>query len=404
MFDYPGRLDELRCHSTEWLAGRRDELVAEQRRLRVEELAVVAVLDERGAAKDAVAVADGVSVRAWRDTVETARALEALPHLAGAAYAGEVSAEQLLPAARLADEHSDAKWAHRAGNTAASDLRRMVRAQREPTEEEARARRRRRGVRTWWDHEVGMLRFGGGGVPDVDGALVDSVLNRMVDRMTPPKGQPWESRAARTADAIVELARNYAHVHAVEHPTPLFVVQVPMEGPAEVCGIPLPAGMVEKLRTSAKVKTVLVDAHGAEVTRGKAAPSLPPRVRESVLRRDGHCRLGDCDRRHGLQVHHLWPKSWGGSDDQSNLAAVCVGGGTDHHADLAPHGPWLLLGNPNRPDGLRLIHREQLTELARIAGVDDVLSLGGHPFISDPDLLDDALARIRAGPVATAAA
>ncbi len=245
----------------------------------------MAVLDERGAAKDAVAVADGVSVRAWRDTVETARALEALPHLAGAAYAGEVSAEQLLPAARLADEDSDAEWAHRAGNTAASDLRRMVRAQREPTEEEARARRRRRGVRTWWDHEVGMLRFGGGGVPDVDGALVDSVLNRMVDRMTPPKGQPWESRAARTADAIVELARNYAHVHAVEHPTPLFVVQVPMEGPAEVCGIPLPAGMVEKLRTSAKVKTVLVDAHGAEVTRGKAAPSLPPRVRESVLRR-----------------------------------------------------------------------------------------------------------------------
>ncbi len=249
-----------------------------------------------------------------------------------------------------------------------------------------------------------MLRFGGGGVPDVDGALVDSVLNHMVDRMKPAKGQPWESRAARTADAIVELARNYAHVHAVEHPTPLFVVQVPMEGPAEVCGIPLPAGMVEKLRTSAKVKTVLVDAHGAEVTRGKAAPSLPPRIRESVLRRDGHCRLGDCDRRHGLQVHHLWPKSWGGSDDQSNLAAVCVGGGTDHHADLAPHGPWLLLGNPNRPDGLRLIHREQLTELARIAGVDDVLSLGGHPFISDPDLLDDALARIRAGPVATAAA
>ena len=48
MFDYPLRLDELRSHSTEWLRGRRDELVAEQRRLRVEELAVVAVLDERG--------------------------------------------------------------------------------------------------------------------------------------------------------------------------------------------------------------------------------------------------------------------------------------------------------------------------------------------------------------------
>src|SRR5689334_11870149 len=37
--------------------------------------------DERGMVDDAVAVADGVSVRVWRETVETARALEELPHL-----------------------------------------------------------------------------------------------------------------------------------------------------------------------------------------------------------------------------------------------------------------------------------------------------------------------------------
>jgi hypothetical protein len=315
-----------------------------------------------------------------------------------------VSPEQLVPAARLADETTDAEWARRAGHTAAADLQRMARCARTPTEEEARERRRRRAVRTWWDEGSGMLRFGGEGLPDVDGALVESVLTHIVDRMKPAKGERWESRAARTADALVELARTYADVHVLEHPAPLFVVQVPLEGPAEICGIPLPAGMVEQLRAQAKVKPILVDDDGREVARGKAAPSLSPRVRESVLRRDGHCRFGDCDRRHGLQVHHLWPKSWGGSDEQSNLAGVCVGGGTDHHADLAPHGPWLLLGNPNRPDGLRLVHREQLVELARLAGVDDVLSLRGHPIICDPELLDDALTRIRAGPVAAAAA
>ena len=403
MFDYSARLDQLRCHSTEWLAGRRAELVAEQRRLRVEELAVVAVLDERGAVDDAVAASDGVSVRAWRDTVETARALEELPRLAAAAHDGAVSPEQLTPAARLADSGSDAEWAARAGHTAASDLHKLARCQQTPSEDEARARRRRRGVRTWWDDEAGMFRFGGNGVPDVDGALVESVLNHMVDRMKPAKGEQWESRAARTADALVELARNYAHVHAVEHPGPWFVVDVPLEGPAEVCGIPLPDSMVEQLRASAKLTARLVDDGGDELARGKAAASLSPRVRESVLRRDGHCRMGDCDRRHGLQVHHLWPKSWGGSDDQSNLAGVCVGGGTDHHADLAPHGPWLLLGNPNRVDGLRLVHRDRLVELARLVGVDDVLSLCGHPILADPDLLDDALARIRAGPVTAAA-
>jgi hypothetical protein len=249
-----------------------------------------------------------------------------------------------------------------------------------------------------------MFRFAGAGLPDIDGALVESVLTHMVDRMKPAKGERWESRAARTADALVELARNYADVHVLEHPAPLFVVHRGQSGPAEICGIPLPEGMVEKLRASAKIKVVVGDEDGHEIARGKAAPSLPPRVRESVLRRDGHCRCGGCDRRQGLQVHHLWPNSWGGSDEQSNLAGVCVGGGTDHHADLVPHGPWLLLGNPNRVDGLRLVHRDQLVALAQLAGVDDVLSLNAHPIICDPEQLDDALTRIRAGPVTTAAA
>jgi len=244
-----------------------------------------------------------------------------------------------------------------------------------------------------------MFRFAGAGLPDVDGALVESVLTDMVDRMKPPKGQPWESRAARTADALVELARNYSDVRAVEHPAPLFVVQVPLEGPAEICGIPLPDGMVEKLRASARIKPVLVDDDGSELVRGRTVPSLPPRVRDAVLRRDGHCRL-HCDRRHGLQVHHLWPKSWGGSDDPSNLASVCVGGGTDHHADMAPHGPRLLLGNPNRPDGLRVVHRDELVGLAEVAGLESIYDLNGHPVITDPEQLDRALVRVRAGPAA----
>jgi hypothetical protein len=45
------------------------------------------------------------------------------------------------------------------------------------------------------------------------------------------------------------------------------------------------------------------------------------------------------------------------------------------------------------------VHREQLAEIARLAGLDDVLSLHGHPIITDPEQLDDALGRIRAGPV-----
>ena len=28
---------------------------------------------------------------------------------------------------------------------------------------------------------------------------------------------------------------------------------------------------------------------------------------------------------------------------------------------LIPHGPWALVGNPNQPDGLHLVHLDDLT-------------------------------------------
>jgi hypothetical protein len=46
-FDYRERLDG--CHETTWLHARRDDLRRAQQRLRVEELAVTLILDERRA-------------------------------------------------------------------------------------------------------------------------------------------------------------------------------------------------------------------------------------------------------------------------------------------------------------------------------------------------------------------
>ena len=91
-------------------------------------------------------------------------------------------------------------------------------------------------------------------LPDVDGALFERVINQMVDRMKPTKGQPWETRARRGADALMDLVRNYGHVEAPSGPDPYFSVHVPPEGPAEVAGIPLPDEMVEALRASARVE------------------------------------------------------------------------------------------------------------------------------------------------------
>jgi hypothetical protein len=369
-FDYRGLVEGLSCRPTEWLVARRETLVREQRRLRVEELAVTAVLDDRGVLDDALAARDGVSVEQARMRVETARALEELPAVAAAAHAGTLSDEQLAPLARLADAESDAEWAVRGSRCAPADLERLARNVSKPTAEEAHARRQARELTMHWRRGTGMLSLRAE-LPDIDGALVEGVLSRMIDHMRPAKGKPWASRAQRGGDALVELCRLYADYDPDQDPEahtrmayrPHFVVHVPPEGPAEVCGIPLPDSMVEALRAAAHIEPVLVDEAGAPVATGRTRGALSSKITRAVLLRDGHCRMPGCTRTHGLQVHHLWPRSWGGSDDPSNLAAVCVGGGTDHHAQLAPHGPYLLVGNPNQPDGLRLVHRDHWPDI-----------------------------------------
>ncbi len=363
-FDYAGLVDELRTRPTEWLVGRRTALVSEQRRLHVEELAVTAVLDDRGAFDDAIAAVDGVSARRVRETAELAHALETLPRVAAAAHAGALSGEQLRPVVQLADQETDAEWARRAASCAPADLSRLARNASKPTPEDAHARRAARALHLWWRRDAGMLSLRAE-LPDLDGALVESVLNRMIDRMRPVGGEPWASRAHRGADALVELCRNHADTDAVTGPRPHLVVQVPVDGPAEIVGIPLPDTMVEALRARATVEPVLVDARGTTIAAGRARPALSPKVTRAVLLRDGHCRWPGCTRRTGLQVHHLWPRSWGGTDELENLAATCVGGSTDHHPRLAPHGPSLLVGDPNQPDGLRLVHRADLARMGR---------------------------------------
>jgi hypothetical protein len=367
VFDLIDRLDDLRCRSTEWLHERRDELVREQRRLRVEELAVTRVLDERGALDEALAARDGVCERTVRETVETARALESLPHVAEAAHAGALSDEQLGHVTRLADEASDAEWAHRAPHVAPVDLAKMVRTLDKPTTEDAARRREARSFRMWWSDNKAMLNVRGA-LPDLDGARFEATINRMAEDMRPPKGRPWDSHGHRAADAVVQLCEHYERGAEAEDPLapvvaprpPLLVVHVPRSGPATVAGVPLPDAVVEKLRTNATIEPVLVDDAGAPVAIGARFPGLSPKLARAVLLRDGHCRCGTCERRKGLQVHHLVPRSWGGSDDPSNLAAVCTSAG--HHQMLIPSGPWALVGNPNRPDGLRLVRFGDLTD------------------------------------------
>jgi hypothetical protein len=285
MFDVAGRLDELRRWPTERLVVRREELVREQRRLHVEELAVLRVLDERGRADDTIAGRDGVSMRTVRESLETARALESLPAVAAAAHAGDLSPEQLGPVVQLADESSDAEWAVRAAATAPADLARQARCQSKPTVEDGRARYAARGLRMWWTSDKAMLHLHGQ-LPDVMGATFEATIQRLTEQAKPVKGQPWDTWEHRAADALVGLCDPDPRPEC-ETPTlatkPLLVIGVHRDGPAEVAGIPLPDAMVEQLRANAIIEPVLVDDDGVPLAVGKRISLLSPKIARAVL-------------------------------------------------------------------------------------------------------------------------
>jgi hypothetical protein len=348
-------LDELRCWETDRLSAERGRVIREKRRLEARELALTKVLDERRALRPDQAACDGVSDATARRMVETARKLAWLPVLADAALDGRLSAEQLAPAAELADDVSDAEVAARAVSASPMALQRMARAQRVMSREESVRRRERRSLRKWHDDQ-GFL-HGRFELPlEHGGAEVEAFFDQVAERMRPAKGQRWASLEHRFADTLISLC--VADVRDDEDqaagPTmavrPMVVVDVPLTGVAVLAGVALPDEWVDALRAEAKVTLRAVDERGSVLAELRTRKFVSDKRRSAVVRRDGHCRWPGCRRRLGLQVHHLTPSSWGGTDEVANLAAVCPA----HHALLVPHGEYVLEGNPNQPDGLDL--------------------------------------------------
>jgi hypothetical protein len=162
---------------------------------------------------------------------------------------------------------------------------------------------------------------------------------------------------------LCHRARN-GHDNDCDHrpklaPRPNLQVQVPQVGPASIAGVLIADAKLEQLRANATIELHLVDTHCGVIAIGRKYTDLSPKVTQAVLTRDGHCRIPGCDARIGLDIHHLVPRSWGGTDDISSLAAVCTL--HHHHEQLIPHGPYALVGNPNHPDGLELVVSTDLT-------------------------------------------
>ena len=356
-FDPVELLHELRCHTSGWVRARLDEVVRHQRALKVEELLLRKVLDEHGEVdlrEDALRSEHNDAPRTARQNLEMARRLEALPEIATVAHAGDLSLDQLKPLVEIATAETDAHWAQRAPNWSPVDLERKARQLRGVTEEEAAARQKARAFKMWWRRDTGMLALSGE-LPDVQGALVKRVFDRMIEGMRPAKGEKWDTRAHRGADALVELCTN----HADRKPGKIrahITMHVPPAGPAEVDGVAISEATLARLADDATIAAVTVD-EGQLWGARTDTDDIPEATKRFVRARDQHCRVGTCDET-DCDIHHLVPRCEDGSNDAENL--VLAGRPCGHHKMLWPNGPWILEGDPSQPDGLRLVHRDAL--------------------------------------------
>ena len=110
-------------------------------------------------------------------------------------------------------------------------------------------------------------------------------------------------------------------------------------------GMPIDVDTVQRLiDDGARVREV----HDDDLLAPAKGGAIPAVLRDYLKARDATCRVPGCGRAFGLDAHHIVPRCRGGCTDKHNVVLVC----STHHHRLVPHGPWVLDGDPERPDGL----------------------------------------------------
>ncbi|MCJ7438610.1 MAG: HNH endonuclease, partial [Acidimicrobiia bacterium] len=318
-FDFRARVDELRGRGSKAVRAFVAETRRHQQRWYLQELAGTLALDELEALDGQPDAS--VSARTAKTNREVARSLESLPKVTAAAWDGELSKDQLVPLTEVATPETDAEWAERGRRTAPVDLQRQARAARTVTAADAAARRAARYVTSWRDAEQGMV-FGRWALPDVDGVLVEKVLDHMAERMRPAKGMRWGSLAHRKADALVDLCRNSADVGTAKRAKAVIVVHKNHGVPGgEVEGIPIAEERLQELLPHARV--IEQDDAAPVIDYGDGRIAIPVALQRELERRDHHCRYPGCEHTLGLQNHHIDPVGWGGRTSRKLVVRLC---------------------------------------------------------------------------------
>jgi hypothetical protein len=172
---------------------------------------------------------------------------------------------------------------------------------------------------SWWQVR--------GGLDGVTGAVVDSALAELADRLPDLPDGRRPGAGWRRATALYELASGG---NTPEATVTVFVDAETTVGSNGATGMRLEAGP----RVGAKalgailcgsVTEVTVNAaDGVPMRYGRSSRMIPGALRRALLAAtDGRCAIDGCDSTYRVEIHHRTPWSLGGRTDPENLIPLC---------------------------------------------------------------------------------
>ena len=310
----------------------------------------------------------GLDIVAARERVRIARALGALPILAGALERGELSYAKVRALTRIATPETEGGLLTMGRMNTAAQIGRMIQRRRvldrAAERRDARRRYESRSLHVYRD-ESGMVVINGrldpeGGAVFMQAlaAAQDALYRRHAsERVGPSLMAPrTPTPVQQNADALTLLAEAALH-HELEPGAPGERYQVVLHvddtvlassdevGESTLDGIHASAEASARLSCDASRTWMRHDSEGNVLEVGRRTRTVPPALRRALLHRDQVCRFPGCGRRF-VQAHHIHHWAHGGPTILSNLVLLC----RYHHRAVHEEGYGIAHG-----DGGRLI-------------------------------------------------
>ena len=300
----------------------------------------------------------GLDMRAARERVRVARALETLPVIADAFGAGALSYSKVRALTRVATPANEHALVMIAEHATAVQVEKTVRAYRgvlsqNDERKEANRRHAARYLRCEWTDD-GSLEGRFKMTPEIGAVFLKAIeLMRGLIPAEPvdengPAGPPTD-HAATNIDALAMIVESFME-HGASTRNGGDRYQIVINADANVLSGDDPSGpgiceldggpalapeTVRRLACDASIVIIGADGERRVIQDGAKAPAIPAATRRAIRRRDKGCRFPGCSARAFTNIHHLTHRAKGGSNDHHNLLELCR-----HHHRLVHEGGW----------------------------------------------------------------